>query len=160
MDVFVVTCLGTPISVEWTMMHAESMVDSMVQSYSKDRQPRESFRIFSVPLQDPYVWIIDAMSRAAIVAKEHGDKPVVIPAQTSAFLWAVSEIGEAADALVHEMSDWKRNNPERHGEKDFETEVSHAIMMLILAQKADFFKDIKAQLAKWGFVDDVYKEPI
>jgi len=158
MDVYVITCLGTPVAVSWSVMDAESFIDEWT---AKDKaNPRDNFRIFSASIEPMWQWIVTAMKRAAVVAAERGDKPVVVPVTSEAFLWAVSEVGEAADAYVSTLKDWVRNNPDKHVNNDFEKEVSQAIMMLALSIKSDFFGDIKDQLVKMGFVDDPYTEPL
>lgn len=157
MNVFVITNMGTPVSVQLSMMDAEHMIDDM-QEFSK--LGRESFKIFNLPMQPAHEWIINAMHRSAIVAMERGETPVVIPDMSDAFMFAVSEVGEAADALVFESDAWRRNNPQNKKGLDFEKEASQAIMMLALSIRSDFFVNILEQLKKWGFVDDKYEEPL
>jgi hypothetical protein len=151
MDVYVVLSMGTPVAVEWTVMDANKLIDDM-QVFSK--LGRESFEIVSLPIQPVHEWLINAMSRAAVVAKSKGEIPVVVPDMYSSFLFAISEVGEASDALVHETESWKRSNPQNKVGLDFEKEASQAIMMLALATRMEFFENIWAQLRKWGFTDD------
>ena len=50
------------------------------------------------------------------------------PDAGQAFLFLTSEVGELADAFVHDQAAWVRNNPDR--ERDVESEIGDILMML------------------------------
>lgn len=80
-----------------------------------------------------------------------GRKPVVIPSFDDAFMWGVSEVGEASGAIVGAKADWDRNHPEKHKDDDRTKEISQAILMFLLSlEGGDPMEVINAQLEKWG----------
>jgi NTP pyrophosphatase (non-canonical NTP hydrolase) len=107
-------------------------------------------------------WALDEISHLIIeievpsiieVVQWYFDKRELLYAQTpvKAFLFLVSEIGEIADAMVHGMDNWVRNN-ER--EREVGPELGDALMMLCVTAErhnVDPLDEMLKKFAKKGY---------
>lgn len=79
----------------------------------------------------------ERMDWADLIGRYYDQRGLKWPTTQQALLWAMSEVGEAANDLLQGTGGWVRNNPDtRSGEEllnDYATELGDAIMMLIVA---------------------------
>lgn len=85
------------------------------------------------------------------IRRYYDARQMVWPSTKEALLWAMSEIGEAADVeLMASNRDWVRNNPSEHNttDADFAEELGDAIMMLLVAGYSRGLDPLRAMLEK------------
>lgn len=134
---------GTPYGVFWSKRDANHVRDKIGNS-----------AVTEASLDDLTTFIRRAMVFQQGVAQERGIKPVRVPDAYEAALWAISEAGEVAGAMVAQTGDWKRNHPDRHHDDDIGKEVGQMVMMGFLAAITNPFAVILNQLERFGWYDE------
>jgi hypothetical protein len=63
-----------------------------------------------------------------------------LPNHSQSLLWAISELGEFSEVMVHDQEKWIRNNPEKQYDSP-EKEFAQLLIMLATAAYQDFEKE-------------------
>ena len=76
------------------------------------------------------------------------------PDANSALLFLVSEVGELADAQVHEVGGWVRNNERERVPADEAADVLMMLMVYCINRGIDPVQALKDKMARKGYVTE------
>lgn len=74
------------------------------------------------------------------------------PDATQALMFLVSEVGELADAQVHEVGGWVRNHERERNPADEAADVLMMLMVYCINRGIDPLEALKAKMARKGYV--------
>jgi NTP pyrophosphatase (non-canonical NTP hydrolase) len=103
-----------------------------VMAYFVKAAAVERFRALEQQGERAYIMPVPILSLATVVHDYYQYRDYVDPDALEAFLWLVSEVGEAAEALAETYfgdKEWVRNHPDER-KKDPATEGADILMML------------------------------
>lgn len=93
------------------------------------------------------------MQIKSIVESYYQYRGLVKPDSRQALLFLVSEVGELADAIVHQEADWVRNNEKARSVEDEVGDVLMMLTALCIALDIDPIQCMLEKMVKKGYVD-------
>jgi NTP pyrophosphatase (non-canonical NTP hydrolase) len=93
------------------------------------------------------------MNLGEIVKGYYAQRKLVRPDARQALLFLVSEVGELADAVVHEEADWVRNNEKARSVEDEIGDVLMMLTALCMAMGVDPVECMIEKMVKKGYTD-------